>query len=164
MRTAFFFVFSYTAFARRRSIRQRGLVGWQVFDTALSRGSRGGRMCLGLPTAQTHCWCLQSAEQNKGGETRRQREREGERGRGSEGEIFALAGRAKWVVHVEGRSVYNVRLGGYKGCTVCQGWTELKIKSCDGSVDRWRHNPFYSPSSLIRKLRLSRNLTSNLCS
>lgn len=35
-------------------------------------------MCLGLPTAQTHCWCLQSAKQNKG-ETHRQRE--GERAR-----------------------------------------------------------------------------------
>lgn len=41
----------------------------------LSRASRGGRMCLGLPTAQTHCWCLQAAEQNKG-ETRRHGERE----------------------------------------------------------------------------------------
>ena len=43
-------------------------------------------MCLGLPTAQTHCWCLQSAEQNKGGETRRQRERGRERERERERE------------------------------------------------------------------------------
>lgn len=41
----------------------------------LSRASRGGRVCLGLPTAQTHCWCLQSAKQNKG-ETQRHGEGE----------------------------------------------------------------------------------------
>lgn len=42
--------------------------GWQVFltHTVESEQSRGGPMCLGLPCCiYTHCWCLQSVEQNK---------------------------------------------------------------------------------------------------
>lgn len=62
------------------AIRRRVLVGWQVFDSQCRGASRGRQMCLRLPTAQTHCWCLYSVKQN-GRETQTRMGRERERAR-----------------------------------------------------------------------------------
>lgn len=80
------------------------------------RARRGGWMCLGQPTTQTHCCCLYLAKQNtreRKRDTHRHRERKGE-----QGEIFHYGRGARWAVDLRERSVFG-RLQGLGRVCVC---------------------------------------------
>lgn len=64
----------------------------------LSGASRGGRLRLGLPTAQTHCCCLQPVEHNKG--ARATQTHRDARSKSEWEERFGTI----WVVRLRGRS------------------------------------------------------------
>lgn len=122
------------------------------------RARRGGWMCLGQPTTQTHCCCLYLAKQNtreRKRDTHRHRERKGE-----QGEIFHLWARGKmgcWSTQEE--CIWEITGVGEGLCVHCWRYSLSMctvstnffcfFKKCFDCIERWRHSSSTSSNADI---------------